>query len=329
MGGPFLHNLPQGATLVSPALYAEEKMAAKWEWLRGSPGEPLFAGRDGLIEMPKGFRRDYRRGAMYCRNFGEPYFLDLATHQRYDQLGGPRGFLGYPVSDFVPDGAEPGSGVTRFDNGAIYFWPDVGAIEMQEISLRYVGFHCFGETDGFAGADEVYFTFGVVPTLVEQKNTLQTRIISDVDTGDSHSEFVPMELYRGMPLGAAVSVTLVEADEGDPNKYRPIVAKGVDKGSEKVVAALGETPVIGWLLGPLASLVFVVAAPALTDLINDLLGTADDHIGTVAVPVTPKDMMRLTRVGRRDFEGVKAHLESPLISGLGGSYKAYFDIELV
>ena len=37
-------------------------------------------------------------------------------------------------------------------------------------------------------------------------------------------------------------------------------------------------------------------------------------------------MLRLTRVGQQDFHGVQAHLESPLISGDGGSYKAYFDI---
>jgi len=200
-------------------------------------------------------------------------------------------------------------------------------IEMHsEIALRYVGFHCFGETDEASSSDEVYFTFGVVPNLVELQGTYQTRIISDVDAGESHSEMYPMEIYSGLPLGAAVSITLVEHDEGDPDKYKAIVKKGVDKGADEAQKAIASIPTVGVYLGFLAMLVLEVVKPALTDAINELIGTADDVIGTVPLALTPKDMLRLTRQGPQDFFGIMAHVESPLISGQGGSYKAYFDV---
>ena len=89
---------------------------------------------------------------------------------------------------------------------------------------------------------------------------------------------------------------------------------------------LAHVPVLGTFLAVLAEVVLVIALPAITDGVNELLGSEDDVIGTVELGLTPKDMLRLTRVGQQDFHGVQAHLESPLISGDGGSYKAYFDI---
>jgi hypothetical protein len=322
--------VPGALDYLSELVLAEEAIKAKWDSLGGAPGQPQHPlGIEGLMRVPNGYRRVYTGGSIYRRDQGQPFFLGLPTDQRYDQLGGPERYLGFPVSDFEPDPEQPDSGVTKFENGAIYFWPDVGAIEMQEISLRYVGWHCFGETNEPSASDEIYFTFGVVPTLVEHKKTLQTRIWEDTDAGESrYSEFEFMELYRGLPFGAAISITLVEHDEGDPNKYRENVEIAVDKASEKVVEGLAHIPVIGVVLAAVATVVLVVAQPAITDAVNELLGTEDDLIGTVGLALTPKDMMRLTRVGRQDFHGIQAHLESPLISGDGASYKAYFDVEV-
>lgn len=199
-------------------------------------------------------------------------------------------------------------------------------LKKREISLRYVGFHCFGETDEFpSDSDEPYFTFGVVPNLVEKKNTLQTQIYEDVDAGESRADLI--ELYRGPPLGAAISITLAEHDEGDPHKYRDNVEIAVDKAAEKTIEGLAHIPVIGVPLAVLATVVSVFALPAITDAITDLLGTDDDLVGTVVMSFSPDDMMRLIGAGRQDFFGINAHLESPLISGDGGSYKAYFDVE--
>ena len=312
-------------------MFAEEAIKAKWDSLGGTPGQPQHPlGLEGLRGVPNGYRRDYTGGTIYRRNKGQPFFVGLATDQRYDQLGGPGKYLGFPVSDFEADPEQPDSGVTRFENGAIYFWPNEGAIEMREISLRYVGWHCFGETDEPSASDEIYFTFGVVPTCVEHRKDLQTRIWHDTDTGKSrYSDVEFMELYRGLPFGAAISITLMEHDEGGfeeiPRERRNSSGKNSGQGRENVLPCR-------WLAlscGAWPCCLSVLALPAITDFVNEFLGTEDDLIGTVGLGLTPKDMMRLTRVGRQDFHGIQAHLKSPLISGGGGSYKAYFDVEVV
>jgi hypothetical protein len=324
--GPPWRIVGVGVSFAGETLLAERAISSKWQSLTGLPGKPLHPGRAGLIEITDGFRRHYARGSIYRRNQGQPFFVEQTTDQRYDQLGGPRSFLGFPVSDFEKDPGQPDSGVTRFENGAIYFWPDLGALEMRQIALRYVGFHCFGETDELSAADEPYFTFGVVPILVERRNpTPQTQIYTDVDAGESRADLI--ELYRGLPFGAVISITLVEHDEGNPEKYRENVDRAVERTADRVVEGLGAVPVVGIFLSVLAEVAFVIALPAITDALNKTLGTEDDHLGTVGLATSPKDMMRLTRVQRQDFHGIQAHLESPLISGGGASYKAYFDVE--
>lgn len=59
---------------------------------------------------------------------------------------------------------------------------------------------------------------------------------------------------------------------------------------------------------------------------TELLGTEDDHIGTVDVILSIKDLLRLTREAPHEVEGTLAHIESPLISGDGADYKAYFEV---
>jgi hypothetical protein len=201
---------------------------------------------------------------------------------------------------------------------------ELQTLKNHEISLRYVGFYCFGETDELSASDEPYFTFGIAPILVEKKNTLQTQIYENVDSGESRGDLI--EIYRGLPLGAAISITLAEHDEGDPNKYRDNVERAVDRSADKILEGLANVPVVGVALNVLGEILFVLALPALTDFINDLLGTEDDTVGTVGIALTPNDMMSLSTAERQNFHGIQAHLESLLISGDGASYKAYFDV---
>ena len=196
------------------------------------------------------------------------------------------------------------------------------AIQMPEIALRYVGFRCFGVTDG-PGNDEPVFTFGVVPTVVESKRVEQ-RVYADIESGSSHPDSV--ELYRGRPLGAAFSTLLVEQDDGDPKRFRSVVESAVNSAGQKTTAALATVPAVGAALAIVAQIVSVVALPALTDALNSLLGSGDDTIGSAEMVVSPEDMIRMTRTDRQDFFGIRAHLETPLLSGHGASYKAYFDV---
>jgi hypothetical protein len=304
-------------------------IAEKHEALGGEPGEPKVASDvEGLISIRGGFFREFKHGTIFFHSaVGKAFYVGRAS-QRYNQLGGPNGFLGWPVSDALPDRLDPGAGVTKFQNGAIYWWPDVDPIEMRPVVLRYVGFHCFGETDEFSGSDEPYFTFGVVPMRTDQgpPDPPQTRIYTDVDGGESRTDNI--ELYHGLPFGLVLLITFSEHDEGNPEEYKEQVQAVVDRVLDRVAEALTTVPVIGLPLGFIGAFGLALASPSITDAVNKLLGTDDEHFPPAQLTITGKDMMRLTRADLQIFDGgIQAHLESPLLSGDGGSYKVYFTIE--
>ena len=321
-------DLNPGNDLISDRVLAREAIERKRVALGGSAGEPVIPGPEGLIEISGGFLRHFAHGTIFVnRAIGEEAFHVNRAWQRYDQLGGPNSFLGWPTSDDLPDPQEPGSGVTRFQNGAIYWWSDIGAIEMRPVSLRYVGLHCFGETDEFSASDEPYVIFGVAPVITEHKKTLRTRIYEGVDAGESRDD--NHELYRGLPFGAAISITVCEHDQGDPERSHGLVEFGVQETSSKITEGLAEIPAIGVFLSVIAKVVLFVAEPAITAFVHDVLGSEDDVLGTTKLILTPKDMMRLTRIAPQNMDGLTAHIASPLVSGGGASYKAYFTIEAV
>jgi hypothetical protein len=323
-----LGDLDHGDDLISDRVLAPPAIERKRVALGGSAGEPLIPGPEGLIEISSGFVRHFANGAIYFnRAIGEEAFYVSRAWQRYDQLGGPNSFLGWPISDDLPDPEEPGSGFNRFQNGAIFWWPDIGAIEMRPVSLRYVGLHCFGETDEFSASDEPYVIFGVAPVITEEQKTVRTRIYEGVDSGESRDD--NHELYRGLPFGAVISITVSEHDQGDPERSHGLVEFGVQETSGKIVEGLQEVPAIGLFLSLVAKVVLFVAEPAITAFVHDVLGSEDDVLGTAVLALTPKEMMRLTRVAPQNIDGLTAHIASPLISGGGASYKAYFTIEAV
>ena len=57
-----------------------------------------------------------------------------AILSRYAELGGAAGWLGGPVTD-EQDFSEGGR-VSMFQHGAIYWWPDTGAIELRQVAFR-------------------------------------------------------------------------------------------------------------------------------------------------------------------------------------------------
>lgn len=36
---------------------------------------------------------------------------------------------------------------SKFQHGAIYWWPDTGTIAINDVIVHYTGWYCFGETD--------------------------------------------------------------------------------------------------------------------------------------------------------------------------------------
>jgi hypothetical protein len=310
------------------ALVARDAMDLKAGELGGLAGDPSHAGTfDGVENIPGGFRRSYSNGTMYMRLNGTPFFLNQPVALRYDLRGNVSSFLGFPTADVALDPDDNTSGVARFENGSIYFWADIGAIDIQHVLLRYVGFHCFGETDEISASDEPYFIMGVLPVNVEQRAVPMTKMYEDVDAGDSVADSI--EMYRGEPLGVAMAVSLFEHDEGDPEAFKEQMDAAVDKAADGVTGALAEVPVVGPALAFIAQVVFIIGGPELKNKVNEALGTADDNIANENIVLSTKDLVRLSQQPTTVFEGIDADIETPLLSGDGASYKAYFTVEAV
>ncbi|MFM9966771.1 MAG: LGFP repeat-containing protein [Planctomycetaceae bacterium] len=230
--------------------------------------------------------------------------------------------LGFPISD-EQDFSEGGR-VSVFQRGAIYWWPDVGAIDLNDVVLHYTGLICFNETDGEVSAsDEPYSVIGIISP--NGTSNYGTQIYENVDTGESVPDLV--ELYRGKPLGLTISVLVMEHDSGDPNKYRGIIKDAVDKGFDKVKTALPLIPAVGPILAVVGPPILDLIAPEITEFINTVLGTGDDKIGETTIYLSPKQMVVMAALTNNSSErGIGYKTTTPLLQGDGSMYKLYFGL---
>lgn len=308
---------------------AEKQIQSKWDSLGGSPGVSKMPGGSGLIAVGgglDGFYREYVNGRIYYLIGIGAFWVHGAIGDRYTELGGPTGWLGFPISD--EDQFFDGRG-SKFQNGAIYWWADTGAIDLSDIVVRYAGLACFGETANDMGSDsdEPYVIFGVVPAIGLGFSP-RTTIYEDVDSGESREDNI--ELYRGLPYGLSLTALLMEHDLEDPDKYQETIRLAVDKASDGIGLAIDQIPYVGPFISPVAKALLKAVAPDVVEFFNDVVvGGEDDRIGLVSLVITPKDMVRLTRVERNNFRGILWHLDSPLITDGDASYKVYLSIEAV
>lgn len=307
-----------------PATIAARAIDEKWVALNGSPGLAKVPGRAGLVAVGDGFYREYQYNTRIYYSATGVFVIYGAIGQRYSDLGGPASWLGWPLAE--EENFTEGGRANKFQNGNIYWWPDTGAIELGEISVRYTGMYCFSEMNWDQGSDsdEPYAIFGIIGPHSQDAVTLRTTIYDDVDSGDSRPDNI--ELYRGEPDGVNVSVLLMEHDDSDPDKYKDAVRAGVEQASKGVVLAIGQIPYVGGFLAPVAEATLKAAGPDITDAVNLALDLKDDVIDYKTVFISAKDMIRLTRVPSVDFWGISWHLDSPLLSGGGADYKVYFQV---
>jgi uncharacterized protein with LGFP repeats len=121
-----------------------------------------------------------------------------AIRERWESLGWERSYLGYPISDEVdfPEGGR----VNEFQHGGIYWWPDVGAIDLSDVVVHYTGLYCFGETDWDqgSGSDEPYAIISIsTPRIADTK---RSQVYNDVDAGEARPDL--LEIYRGRLMGS-------------------------------------------------------------------------------------------------------------------------------
>jgi LGFP repeat len=301
---------------------AYEKFRIKTIGSRHILGAPLVDGLDGVQPVQHGYRQLHEQGTLYLKQGSQsvPFALNGDLDAAYDRLGNTRSFLGFPVADFLLDPDDAGACVAYFENGYMFYWPDVGAVAIRELAIKFTGFHVFGQTDEPSPSDEPYFINGVLPMDAAPVSSM-TRIYEGTGAGRSVSDDVLM--YEGPPQALTVTITLLEHDQGDPNTYKALVDKALDKGAEAAAAAIATIPAVGAPLSVVGQIAYAIAGPSLKQSVNDLLGTADDLVASTTLSYAVKDVLRLA--SEAGAGGNTGRVETPLLSGDGASYKAYFD----
>lgn len=249
-----------------------------------------------------------------------PFEVYGAIGDRYNELGGPGSWLGAPTSNERP--FSEGGRVSLFDHGSIYWWPDTGAIDLNNIALHYKGLYCFSTTNGI-GSDEPYVTIGTAPPPPQKANVMVSEIYADTDGGDSRPD--NKVLYYGIPYGASLQCGLWEHDAGDKDAIAGIFKTAADVAAEKGREACENYG------GPDVAQVCKDTwdkhlKEAAGDFFADLFGTGDDKIAAWVWNISPKEMVRAMRTEPSSFWGINYRMESPLLSGDGGDYKIYLDI---
>lgn len=269
----------------------------------------------------------FQGGSIYWMNSIGAHEIHGAIRDKWASLGWEKSLLGFPISgerSFAGDGR-----VSQFQNGAIYWWPDVGALDLGKVSVKYRGLYCFGETDEASSSDEPYVIFGVLATPETPGSTpesqIRTQIYSDVDAGDSRPDNV--EIFRGDPHGLVVGIALCEHDLGDPDSYLNLMKVGVGLGGKAVSAGCGA--VFGAEAAATCDSIWKEVGPKIVSALNDLAGTGDDLIGKVSLQITAKEMVQLARQPWQNFWGIKYHRESELLSDGEASYKVYFSVDAI
>lgn len=119
---------PVATAWADPSAEAVEAIDADYAEFGGAEsllGSPVAEA----VDAPGGALRDYEGGAIYYSEDTGAHVMYGAILDRYRELGGPSGALGYPINDET----DTGDGVGRFTNfaapgGASVFWtPDSGA----------------------------------------------------------------------------------------------------------------------------------------------------------------------------------------------------------
>jgi hypothetical protein len=269
----------------------------------------------------------FERGSIYWTYHTGAHEIHGAIRDKWAALGWEKSWLGFPISG--EGGFTENGRFSQFERGFIYWWPDAGAFDLGNVSLRYKGLYCFGETDfdGFSSADEPYAVLGTVPVPAfagaEPGSSVRSQIYTDVDSGDSRPD--DLELFNGHPHGIAFGATLFEHGTGDPNTYLGLIQKGVELAGKGVAAGCGA------LFGPEAAStcesLWGSVAPVIVSTLNDIAGTGERVLGALPMQISAKQMVMLARQPKTPFWGIEYHLELGLFSGYGSTYKMYFAVE--
>jgi len=212
------------------------EIESKYQALGGPQG---FLGSPTAPEkkIGKGRYRTYQNGNIYWSADTGAHAISKAILQCYLAHEGPNGVLGFPMTDEF-DGEKAGSRIARFEGGAIYWHPSIGAHEVHSMIFHHylalggeAGFLGLPKTDEMnvsggckndfeggsifwstqTGAHEVhdairqcYVSLGATSSFLGFPISDEEKILTQngQDSGGRQARFQGGTIYRGPSLGA-------------------------------------------------------------------------------------------------------------------------------
>lgn len=315
---PVPHPIPIPPVL-NPVSMAISK---KWNQL-GRPGNPI----GDIQPVGNGHLQRYEGGGtIYADAKLNTTWVYGPSNAKYDALGGPLSWLGFPTSDELdmPEGGH----ANTFEHGTIYWWPDTGSIELAGVIVHYTGLICFGETDslpdGLRSHDYPYGVIGVIDPA-QQHNALRTQIYQKVDAGNRMPDL--LEIYRGQPTGLVIAVQLVNhglaGDNADTIKGS--MENAMTEGAKWIETELNSVAVVGPPLAKLFGPLLEKLALKLADFLVDAINIGEVSLGNDRITLTAKQLVVLaTRVNNSTDGGIGYKVQTNLLSERGASYKLCF-----
>lgn len=245
--------------------------------------------------------------------------INGGIREKWESLGWERSYLGYPTSDETdfPDGGR----VNAFEHGGIYWWPDTGAFDVDDIVVHYTGLACRRETGETSGADEPYAIISVLTPF--ENHTIRTKTYSSVDSNTTRPDSV--EIYRGKPNGIVITSVLMENDHGDPQKIQNTITNVIQQMHNTGVIALGTIPVVGAGIAAVAGPLIQQLVPGTGKIVSDILGLGDDKIGEKVITLTGKDLILLAKnTNNSTFKNIGFKFSTEGIQGENAEYVIYF-----
>ena len=214
--------------------------------------------------------------------------------------------------------------MNAFQRGGIYWWPDTGAMDIDDVVVHYTGLMCFKESleDQSSDSDEPYVVIGIVTPF--GSGAYRSRTYSDVDSNESYRDL--MEIYRGKPNGIALTLRLMEHDYGDRNKITQDIAKGMTQVHKLGTEALKLIPVVGSGIAAIAGPLIQQFIPGIAGAVNSIFGFGDDEIGRQTIVLTGKDMILAARRSNSTQRGIGFKFASNNLRGGGSNYQVYFGL---
>jgi hypothetical protein len=245
--------------------------------------------------------------------------------QRWAELGWERSYLGYPTSD--EGDIDEGGRANSFQHGWIYWWPNMGAIDLRGIVLSYVGLFAYSESDidQKSGSDEPYCIFSMVVPKHDPW-TVRTKVYEGVDDRSARPDRI--ELYRGPAYGMTIGVVGMEKDNGSPDGNRAIVQEAVQTNHKVGEFLLQFIPLVGPIISKVAGPALGALMPKLGNAIAAVLDLGDDVIGEVSVPLSTKRLVTLAlQQETYNNKGIVYKVQSGMMEKGGARYMAYFTVD--